>query len=214
MYFITQRCLVILLVFQSLVIIYHHHANRHRKDRGHFPFPEIPPIVGNPTYNTIAEVNLKLNSNSPSVESNLGCGTLGLLQITVSPAVYSTLSSIIIYCARQPRLCTHHLSQLHCRSNHRTLIWFRHRRRTLQRIRSHRRVSLKKSSLCCRQDVHPLHPTQVRQIRPHNHPYYPRPPIRNLRQHLLCGFTGNGALFYTPGDINQPIETLFDRIKN
>ena len=57
-----------------------------------FPFPTIPPIVGTPTYNTIAEVNLKLNSNSASVQSNLGCGTLGLLQLTVSPAVYNTLS--------------------------------------------------------------------------------------------------------------------------
>ena len=58
-----------------------------------FPFPTIPPIVGTPTYNTIAEINLKLNSNSASVQSNLGCGTLGLLQLTVSPAVYNTLSS-------------------------------------------------------------------------------------------------------------------------
>ena len=58
-----------------------------------FPFPTIPPIVGNPTYNTIAEVNLKLNSNSASVQSNLGCGTLGLLQLTVSPVVYNTLYS-------------------------------------------------------------------------------------------------------------------------
>ena len=56
------------------------------------PFPTIPPIVGTPTYNTIAEVNLKLNSNSSSVQSNLGCGTLGLLQLTVSPAVYNNLS--------------------------------------------------------------------------------------------------------------------------
>ena len=57
-----------------------------------FPFPTIPPIVGTPTYNTIAEVNLKLNSNAASVQSNLGCGTLGFLQLTVSPAVYNTLS--------------------------------------------------------------------------------------------------------------------------
>ena len=57
-----------------------------------FPFPTIPPIVGTPTYNTIAEVNLKLNSNSASIQSNLGCGTLGLLQLTVPPAVYNTLS--------------------------------------------------------------------------------------------------------------------------
>ena len=58
-----------------------------------FLFPTIPPIVGTPTYNTIAEVNLKLNSNSASVQYNLGCSTLGLLQLTVSPAVYNTLSS-------------------------------------------------------------------------------------------------------------------------
>ena len=58
-----------------------------------FPFPTIPPIFGTTTYNTIAEVNLKLNSNSASVQSNLGCGTFGLLQLTVSPAVYNTLSS-------------------------------------------------------------------------------------------------------------------------
>ena len=56
-----------------------------------FPFPTIPLIVGTPTYNTIADVNLKLNSNSASVQSTLGCGTLGL-QLTVSPAVYNTLS--------------------------------------------------------------------------------------------------------------------------
>ena len=58
-----------------------------------FPFPMIPPIFWTPTYNTIAKVNLKLNSNVASVQSNLYCGTLGLLQLTVSPAVYNTLSS-------------------------------------------------------------------------------------------------------------------------
>ena len=57
-----------------------------------FPFPTIPPLVGNPTYNTIAEVNLKLSSNAASVQSNLGCGNLGLLQLNVSPALYNTLS--------------------------------------------------------------------------------------------------------------------------
>ena len=59
-----------------------------------FPFPTIPPIVGTLTYNTIAKVNLKLNSNSASVQFNRGCGTLGLIQLTVSLAVYNTLLSI------------------------------------------------------------------------------------------------------------------------
>ena len=58
-----------------------------------FPFPMILPIVGTPTYNTIAKVNLKLNSNPASIQSNLGCGTLGLLQLTVSPAIYNTFLS-------------------------------------------------------------------------------------------------------------------------
>ena len=55
-------------------------------------FPTIPPTVGTPTYNTITKVNLKLSSNAASVQSNLGCGTLGLLQLIVSPAVYNNLS--------------------------------------------------------------------------------------------------------------------------
>ena len=56
------------------------------------PFPTIDPIIGLPNYKTIAELHLKLNSNSASVHSNLVCGTLGLLWITVSPTVYATLS--------------------------------------------------------------------------------------------------------------------------
>ena len=67
-----------------------------------FPFPTIPPIVGTPTYNTIAEVNLKLNSNTSSDQSNLGCGTLGLLQLTVSPAAYNTLLSIAFIAPVKP----------------------------------------------------------------------------------------------------------------
>ena len=58
-----------------------------------FPFPTISPIIGAPNYKTIAKVHLKLNSNAASIRLNLGCGTLGLLQITFSPAVYATLSA-------------------------------------------------------------------------------------------------------------------------
>ena len=58
-----------------------------------FPFPMIDPIIGTPDYDTIADIHLKLNSNAASLQSNLGCGTLGLLFLTVSPAVYTTLST-------------------------------------------------------------------------------------------------------------------------
>ena len=58
------------------------------------PFSTIDPIVGSHDYESIADIHLKLNSNSASVQSNLGCGTLGLLFLTVSPAIYATLSTI------------------------------------------------------------------------------------------------------------------------
>ena len=59
------------------------------------PFPTIDPIVGTPDYESIADIHIKINSNDASVHSNLGCGTLGLLFLTVSPAVYATLSKIV-----------------------------------------------------------------------------------------------------------------------
>ena len=60
-----------------------------------FPFPTINPIIRTPDYESIADIHLKLNSNAVSVQSNLGCGTLSLIFLTVSPAVYGTLSAIL-----------------------------------------------------------------------------------------------------------------------
>ena len=68
-----------------------------------FPFPTINPIVGTPDYESIADIHLKVNSNAASVQSNLGCGTLGLLFLTVSPAVYATLSDIAFVPPFNPR---------------------------------------------------------------------------------------------------------------
>ena len=58
-----------------------------------FPFPTIDPIIGTPDYKSIADIHLKLNLNAVSVQSNLGCGTLSLLFLTVLTAVYATLST-------------------------------------------------------------------------------------------------------------------------
>ena len=52
-------------------------------------------IAGTPNYESIADIHLNINSNVLSVQSNLGCGTLGLLFLTVSPAVYAILSPIV-----------------------------------------------------------------------------------------------------------------------
>jgi hypothetical protein len=57
--------------------------------------PNIAPIVGIPTYESIAELNLQLKANAASVQSNLGDGQLlGLLALTVSPAVFNTLRAL------------------------------------------------------------------------------------------------------------------------
>ena len=51
----------------------------------------IPPIDGKPTYATLHGMHNLLNSNAASVATNIGCGTLGHLCLTLSPTVYATL---------------------------------------------------------------------------------------------------------------------------
>ena len=60
-----------------------------------FPHPTIVPIHGLPTFETIAELNLQLNANAASVQSNLGDGQLGLLFLTVTPEEYNLLSNTV-----------------------------------------------------------------------------------------------------------------------
>jgi hypothetical protein len=50
----------------------------------------LPPIVGQPAYDSIKELHLKLNKNAVKVHSNHGNGLLGYLGITVTPAIYNT----------------------------------------------------------------------------------------------------------------------------
>jgi hypothetical protein len=59
-----------------------------------FPYPTVHPIIGEPNYESIAALHLQLNANAASVQSHLGNGVLGLLYLTVSPAVYATLSAV------------------------------------------------------------------------------------------------------------------------
>ena len=57
-----------------------------------FKNPSIPPIDGELTYVMLHAMHELLNSNAASVNTNLGCGTLGHLCLTLSPTVYATLS--------------------------------------------------------------------------------------------------------------------------
>ena len=59
-----------------------------------FPHPTVSPIVGQPSYETIVELQLKLNTKAASIYSHLCNGRLGLLLLTVKPAVYNTQSTV------------------------------------------------------------------------------------------------------------------------
>ena len=62
-----------------------------------FPFPTIDLIVETPDYESIVDIHLKINSNAAAVQYNIGCVTLGILFLTVLPADYATLSTILFF---------------------------------------------------------------------------------------------------------------------
>ena len=57
-----------------------------------FQYPAITPIVCQPGYDTIAEINLQLNFNVACMSSHIGNGTLGILFLAATPAVYNPCS--------------------------------------------------------------------------------------------------------------------------
>ena len=59
-----------------------------------FPHKTINKIVGTPTFAALQDIQIQLNANAASVQSNLGDGLLGLLYLTVTPATYNTLSQV------------------------------------------------------------------------------------------------------------------------
>jgi hypothetical protein len=60
-----------------------------------FPFITIAKQPGLPTYETIAEVHLKLKANAASAVSELGGGAHGLLGLVLSPTTYATLTNVV-----------------------------------------------------------------------------------------------------------------------
>ena len=48
-----------------------------------FPYPTLTPIAGVPDYESLSELHTQANSNSSSIQSNLGGGNHGLLFITL-----------------------------------------------------------------------------------------------------------------------------------
>ena len=62
--------------------------------RSGFPHPTIPPIDGEPTYQSIKKLHDLLKSNAASVPTNLGGGLHGHLGLTLAPILYVAVTGV------------------------------------------------------------------------------------------------------------------------
>ena len=58
------------------------------------PHPTIEPIAGQPSYETIKPLHQKIHENSAFVVTHIGNGRIGLLYLTVTPTVFTTLCEV------------------------------------------------------------------------------------------------------------------------
>jgi hypothetical protein len=57
-----------------------------------FPHPVLPPVQGEPDYQTIHTIRKSLQANSRAIDTHLGGGTLGHLGLIVSDASYAMIA--------------------------------------------------------------------------------------------------------------------------
>ena len=179
-----------------------------------FTFPTIPPIARTQTYNTIPEVNLKLNPNAASIQSNLSCGTLGLLQLTISPAAYNTLPVTAFVVPVNPGSAP----DIPTNSTGAQIIELCYAFDTAAALfnKYHRTDKALQKILLTTVDK-----MFIRYLR-HKYVGYGLTSTRTILDHIYTTYANissadiqeNDAVFRTPYDINQPIETLFDRVEN
>ena len=67
-----------------------------------FPHPTVDPIIGIPNYQSIKELQVKLNANAALIYTNLGDGKHGLLRLTVSETQYNTVALILFIVPTNP----------------------------------------------------------------------------------------------------------------
>lgn len=179
-----------------------------------FPFPTVQPIIGEPNYESIAALHLQLNANAASVQSHLGNGVLGLLYLTVSPAVYATLSAVPFVPPPNPgpSPIIPPLATGHVINNIRALF-----REATDRFKQYTATdkALKQLLVGAVDDmfIRSLQTkylgylnVSTRQILDHLYAQYARISSSDLQD--------NDVAFKTPYDANLPIETLFDQIEN
>ena len=56
------------------------------------PTLTLTKVIGIPNYESVKQINDELTANAYSVQTNLGCGTVGYARLTLQPATYATIS--------------------------------------------------------------------------------------------------------------------------
>jgi hypothetical protein len=179
-----------------------------------FPFPSVHPIVGEPHYESIAALHQQLNANAASVQSHLGNGLLGLLYLTVSPAVYANLSVVPFVPPVNPGPTPHipdgttgpQTANIRAAFAEATDLFKRYS--TTDKALKQLLVGAVDEMFIRSLQTKYLGYLNVstRQILDHLYAQYARISSSDLQD--------NDVTFKTPYDPNLPIETLFDQIEN
>ena len=179
-----------------------------------FLFPTINPIVGTLDYESITDIHIKLNYNAVSVQFNIRCGTLGLLFLTVSPAIYATLSTICLFCQltldpnrafllERPALSSPNLRYCFTEAT-KIFTEYENTDKALCQILLAYTDELYVQSLC------------------HKYIGYGKTTTRALLEHLYYSYANisasalqdNDKRLQTPYDSNQPFETMTNQVEN
>jgi hypothetical protein len=179
-----------------------------------FPHPTVMPITGVPTYESLAELNLQLNANAASVQSNLGDGLLGLLFLTVSVAEYNTLSAVAFIAPVNPGAT----AVIPAGS---TAAQIAVRQRTHRDNLALFREYLATDKALKQQVIGAVNPMYIRTLR-HRVTGFANATTLQLLSHLYATYgrlspadlQANDARLRTGYDPNQPIEALIDQVED
>ena len=179
-----------------------------------FPFPTIDPIIGTPDYESIADIHLKLNPNAVSVQSNLGFGTLGLLFLTVLPAIYTTLSTTAFF----PPVNPVPKPSISTGSTGAVIADLRYHHTEATKIFAEYENTDKALHQLLLVSTDELYVRSLRQ----KYIGYGKTTTRALINHLYSSYANisssalqdNDKRLRAPYDINHPFETLIDQIEN
>ena len=157
---------------------------------------------------------MKLNSKSVLVQSNLSCGMLGVLYLTISPAVYATLSGTAFVVPFKPgaapvipdRATGTHIADLRYTFQASTALFNQYDLTD---------KALRQLLLSAVEEMY------IRSLR-HHYSRYVQTTTRQLLEHLYetynnispADLQSNDARLRSPYDANHPVENLFDQVKD